>query len=128
MTIRYNETMNDPDLTAEFLAVAFPKLDDAQVAALDVVGMRRQLTGGEFLFHTGDTDLSLFVLLSGEVEMFEVRNGQEKLVVVSGPRDFVGDVAMLIGGAAMVSARCRAAVELIEVSAHNLRRVRTAPT
>ena len=98
--------MNDPDLmphrfrgSPEFLAVAFPKLDDTQVAALDGVGTRRQLTGGEFLFRTGDTDLSLFVLLSGEVEIFDLRNGQENLVVVSGPRDFVGDVAMLIGGA-----------------------------
>ena len=115
--------MNDLILPPEVLAAGFPKLDDAQVNALESVGTRRRLADHEFLFHTGDTDLSLFVLLSGEVEIFDLHNGQENLVVVSGPRDFVGDVSMLIGGAAVISARCRGEVELIEVTARELRRV-----
>ena len=84
--------MNDSDISPDILAVAFPKLNDAQVAALDGVGVRRRMAGGEFLFHTGDTQLSLFVLLSGEVEVFDLHGSVENLVVVSGPRDFVGDV------------------------------------
>jgi thioredoxin reductase (NADPH) len=115
--------MDDTDFPPELKAVAFPKLGDAQVSALASVGTRRTLADGAFLFHTGDTTLSLFVLLSGEVEIFELHNGRENLVVVSGPRDFVGDVSTLIGGAAVISARCRGAVELIEVAAHDLRRV-----
>ncbi len=115
--------MDQPAPSPEFLAVAFPKLDDAQVAVLEKFGQRRQLADREFLFHTGDTDLSLFVLLAGEVEIFDLHNGQENLVVVSGPRDFVGDVSMLIGGAAVISARARGAVELLEVPAAGLRRV-----
>ncbi len=115
--------MSDPILPPEVLAVGFPKLDDAQVNALESVGTRRRLADHEFLFHTVDTDLSLFVLLSGEVEIFDLHNGRENLVVVSGPRDFVGDVSMLIGGAAVISARCRGEVELIEVTARELRRV-----
>lgn len=115
--------MNNSELSPDFLAVAFPKLDDAQVAALDDVGVRRRLADREFLFRTGDTNLSLFVLLSGEVEIFDRHDGQEKLVVVSGARDFVGDVAVLVGGAAVISARCRGEVELIEVAAPMVRRV-----
>jgi thioredoxin reductase (NADPH) len=115
-------TMYDSDLSPEALAAAFPKLDDAQVNALDGVGARRRLAGGDFLFHTGDTDLSLFVLLAGEVEIFDLHQGVENLVVVSGPRDFVGDVSTLIGGAAVISARCRGEVELIEVPAARFRR------
>ncbi len=115
--------MKDSDLETDFLTIAFPKLDDTQLATLGTVGTRRQLADGEFLFHTGDTNLSLFVLLVGQVEIFDLHNGQENLVALLGPRDFVGDVSMLIGGTAVISARCRGAVELIEVSAHNLRRV-----
>lgn len=111
------------DLSPDLLAEAFPKLDDAQVAALDGAGQRRHLADREFLFHTGDTDLSLFVIVSGEVEIFDLSNGHENLVVVSGARDFVGDVSMLIGGAAVISARCKGAVEVIEVAAGPLRRV-----
>jgi thioredoxin reductase (NADPH) len=115
--------MNDVDPLPGSFAAAFPKLDDAQVATLDKVGNRRRIADGEFLFHTGDTSLSLFVLLSGEVEIFELHSGLENLVVVSGPRDFVGDVSTLMGGAAVISARARGEVELIEVPARQLRRV-----
>ena len=44
-----------PRASAEFDAVAFPELNDAQIAALDAVGQRRRFTDGEFLFHTGRT-------------------------------------------------------------------------
>ena len=115
--------MNPVDSSPDIAAAAFPKLDDTQVAALDGIGTRRRLAAGDFLFHTGDTNLSLFVLLSGEVEIFAHQGGAEKLVVVSGARDFVGDVSTLMGGAAVISARARNEVELIEVGAPRLRRM-----
>ena len=114
---------DDPNLSPEFLARAFPKLDNAQVAVLERVGQRRQLAGGDFLFHTGDTDLSLFVVLAGEIEIFDLHDGRENVVVVLQSRDFIGDVSMLIGGAAVLSARCRGAVEVLEVTAHHLHRI-----
>ncbi len=119
------DTMNSPDHSppAATDAEAFPKLDDAQVAALDKAGARRQLANGDYLFRTGDVDLSLYVILAGQVEIFDLHGKRENLVAVSGPRDFVGDVSMLIGGAAVISARARGGVELIEVPAPDLRRV-----
>jgi thioredoxin reductase (NADPH) len=114
--------MADFELSPEQLAAAFPKLNDAQVAALDAIGTRRHLPDRAYLFHTGDTDLSLFVIVAGEVEIFDVHSGVENLVVLSVARDFVGDVSTLMGGAAVISARCRGAAELIEVPAHSLRK------
>ena len=35
-------------------AVAFPKLDDTQLAALDALGTRRSIAAGEYLFREGD--------------------------------------------------------------------------
>ena len=115
--------MNSSDLSPEAYAEAFPKLDDRQLAALEKAGTRRRLADREFLFRTGDTDLSLFALRTGEVEIFDLHGTKENLVATSGPRDFVGDVSMLIGGAAVISARAKGEVELIEVKAHDLRRV-----
>lgn len=103
--------------TPEFIAVAFPKLDDAQIAALDGVGGRRQLPAGEFLFHTGDTNLGLHVVLSGEVEVFDFYDGEEHPITSVGAREFIGDVAMLTGGAAVLNARIKVAAEILTVPA-----------
>ncbi len=115
--------MHDLTSADDLLRAAFPKLDDSQIAVLERAGTRRQCSGGEFLFRTGDVDLSLYVILAGEVEVFGLHDCEETSVVVSGPRDFVGDVSMLVGGAAVINARCQGAVELIEVRHRELRRV-----
>jgi thioredoxin reductase (NADPH) len=38
-------------------------------------------------------------VLRGELEVFESRDGQEQILAASGPRGFIGDVAMLMGTA-----------------------------
>src|SRR5947208_6721401 len=86
-------------------SVAFPKLDDRQLAMLEPLGTRRILRRGELVYKAGQRDLGLTVILRGELEVFESRDGQEQILATSGARDFVGDVAMLMGTAALVSAR-----------------------
>ena len=50
------------------------------------------------------------------------RDGQEQILATPGPRDFVGDVAMLMGTAAVASARGKAdESEILEVPADRLR-------
>ena len=84
-------------------AIASPKLDDWQLALLEPLGHRRMLRRGELVFKAGQRDLGLAVVLSGEVEAFEARDGIEQILGTSGPRGFVGDVAMLNGTSAAVS-------------------------
>src|SRR3954469_16243108 len=81
-------------------SVAFPKLDDRQLGMLEPLGARRILRRGEFVFKTGQRDLGLTVVLRGEIEVYESRDGQEQILGTAGPRDFVGDVSMLKGTAA----------------------------
>lgn len=57
--------MAQPDLRA----VAFPTLDDAQVAMLAHVGRRRMLRDGEHLFTAGDRQFNFFVVERGEVDV-----------------------------------------------------------
>jgi thioredoxin reductase (NADPH) len=103
-------------------SVAFPKLDDRQLAMLEPLGTRRVLRRGEMIFRAGQRDLGLTVILSGELEVFESREGQEQVLSNPGPRDFIGDVAMLTGTAALASARGKAdQSEILQVPAARVR-------
>ena len=104
-------------------AIACPKLDDWQLALLEPLGHRRMLRRGELVFKAGQRDLGLTVVLSGETEAFEVRDGIEQILGTSGPRGFVGDVAMLNGTSAVASVRGKAEEsEILEIPAAELRR------
>jgi thioredoxin reductase (NADPH) len=104
-------------------SIAFPKLEDWQLALLEPLGHRRMLRRGELLFKAGQRDLPLTVILSGELEVFETRDGLEQILATSGPRGFVGDVAMLNGTSAVANARGKAEEsEILEIPAAELRR------
>ncbi len=104
-------------------SVAFVKLDDRQLALLDPLGKRRTVRAGEIIFKAGRRDLGLTVVLSGELEVFEARDGHEQILATPGPRDFVGDVSTLNGTSALANARGKAEQsEILEVSAAELRR------
>src|SRR5580704_8678642 len=103
-------------------SIAFPKLDDRQLAMLEPLGARRIVRRGELVFKAGQRDLGLTVVLRGELEVFESRDGQEQILATSGPRGFVGDVATLMGTAALASGRGKAdESEILEVPADRLR-------
>ena len=103
-------------------SVAFPKLDDRQLAMLEPLGTRRTLRRGEMVFRAGQRDLGLTVILTGQLEVFESREGQEQILSNPGPRDFIGDVAMLMGTAALASARGKAEQsEILQVPSAHIR-------
>src|SRR5260221_11452971 len=116
------ELYKDEQFNRDTERIAFPKLDDRQLAMLEPLGARRILRRGEFLFKAGQHDLGLTVVLRGEVEVYESRDGQEQILGTAGPRDFVGDVSMLKGTAALANARGKAEEsEIMEVPAERLR-------
>jgi thioredoxin reductase (NADPH) len=119
--------MTDEDKDEQFYrdteSIAFPKLDDRQLALLEPLGKRRTLRRGEFVFKAGQRDLGLTVILRGEVEVFETREGTEQIIATGGARDFIGDVAMLQGTSALASARVKSEEsEILEVPAVEIRR------
>jgi thioredoxin reductase (NADPH) len=94
-------------------SIAFPKLDDRQLALLEPLGERHALRKGENVFEAGQRDFGMTVILRGELEVFETRDGLEQILATLGPRDFVGDVAMLTGTSALTTARGKAEVSEI---------------
>lgn len=106
-------------------AVAFPTLDEAQIAALGrcVEASLKRFRAGERLFECGARDFKFFVVKSGEVEILDQSGDMPKTVTVHRPGEFTGDVAHLTGGPSVVSAVARGDCEVYEVSADALRQL-----
>jgi thioredoxin reductase (NADPH) len=105
-------------------AVAFPKLTDEQIALLAPLGIRRHVRRSEILYKAGQREFDLVITLAGEVEVVEMRDGVEYVLATSQPRDFLGDVSMLMGTSALATARVKSEeAEVLQVPAAQLRRV-----
>ena len=117
------DEQNDEQFYRDTESVAFPKLNDHQLSLLEPLGKRRVLSRGELVFKAGQRDLGLTVVLRGEIEVFELRDGAEQNLATAHERDFIGDVAMLQGTSALANSRVASPqVEILEVPAAELRR------
>jgi thioredoxin reductase (NADPH) len=105
--------------------VAFPTLDEAQIAALGRCPLTtlQQYRDGEKLFEVGDRDFKFFVVKSGAVEIVDESGETPKTVTVLRRGEFTGDVVQLTGGPAVVTAVARGDCEVFEVSADALRQI-----
>jgi thioredoxin reductase (NADPH) len=102
--------------------IAHPRLTDQQLALLEQIGTRRVIRQGELVTRAGQRNLGLTAVLRGELEVFESRDGQELILANPGPREFIGDVAMLMGTAVLASSRGKAEEsEVLQVPADRLR-------
>src|ERR1700740_1457741 len=121
-----NPSMTELDKDEQFYrdteSIAFPKLDDRELAMLEPLGARRIIRRGELVSKAGQRNLGLTAVLRGELEVFDSRDGQEQILATSGPRGFIGNVAMLMGTASLTNARGKAdESEILEVPADRLR-------
>lgn len=103
--------------------VAFPALDDADLAALNALGTRRSVTAGDYLFREGDSSYDFFAILSGEVEVEHTHGGSERHITRQGARGILGDLDLLTGMRVLVTARVCAPGEVVQVPRAALRRL-----
>src|SRR5205809_1892022 len=104
-------------------SVAFPKLDDHQLSLLEPLAERGVMKRGDVLFKAGQRDLGLAIVLRGEIEAFETRDGTEYNLATARERDFMGNVSMLQGTSILGSARVTSEeAEILYIPAAELRR------
>ena len=103
--------------------VAFPTLDDAQVATLARFGTRRLLRDGEHLFKAGDREYKFFVVERGAVEIVEHSSGETKRVTLHERHAFGGDVSLVTGRPALISGISRGDTEIFEIARDDIRRI-----
>ncbi len=102
-------------------AVAFPTLDESEMAVLDTLGTRRTVRSDEYLYREGDASYDFYVIRSGAAEITVQDGGEEKIIVRHGPGRFLGELNLLTGMRVYVSARVVEAGEVIVVPASSLR-------
>ena len=84
---------------------AYPRLTDAQIAALSRAGPAPPGEAGEVLFSEGDRNCDFFVVLAGQVAMVEGRGTpEERVISVHGPGRFLGELGLLTGEASFYGA------------------------
>jgi thioredoxin reductase (NADPH) len=103
--------------------IAFPFLGSAHLEALARRGHRRTVRAGDVLFAEGDRNFCFYVVIEGEVAIVDHSSGGERLVRMHLPGEFTGDVDMLSGRSALITARVEQDGSLIELDTAELRRV-----
>ena len=102
---------------------AFPTLDDEQLRAITEFAKCKTYSDGETLFHAGEREFKFHVVRSGEVAIVDHSGDEARTLVVQTAREFTGDIANLTGRPANADGIARGTVEVLEVSADDLRRI-----
>ena len=114
MTLPANPLPAHPQ-ESDYERFGLQKLNAEEIAALSCLGRNRTLADGEHLFFTGDRDLSVYIVLRGQAQVYFMRGGTEREVVVLGEGHVIGDISMLTRMAAVVSVRARGELEVTEI-------------
>ena len=101
-----------------------PVLDAAQLGVLRGYGSERNVAAGDVLFADGDETYDLIVLLAGTADIVDAYGRPGASVVASyGSSEFLGEIGMLTGQRAFLSAVATSAGRVLAVPAAQLRRV-----
>jgi thioredoxin reductase (NADPH) len=113
--------MSTPPIVDE----AHPTLSDEQWTRLQAYGIPQDTQAGSLLFRAGDSSYDLILVDSGEVDVVpgEASDAPEALVARQGPRRFVGELSLLTGQAAYLSARVSEAGQVHRVPPPAFRRL-----
>ena len=101
-------------MTDHLLDVAFPELDDAQLAAAIALGGRRWAEAGEVLFSPADDHYDWVVILSGAVDILGTDG---TLITRHGARRFLGEVSLVTRQRPYLTARVSQPSEIVVVPA-----------
>lgn len=106
-------------------SVAFPVLDDAQITQVSgcIKVAPKHYPDGERLISTGERAMKFFIVKSGKIEIQDTSGDEPRVIVTHGPGQFTGDVSLLTGMPAIVTAIARGDCEAYEVSQEALRQV-----
>jgi thioredoxin reductase (NADPH) len=100
--------------------VAFPRLTEAEVALVRPLARTCDYEDGQTVFHAGQADIDLFVVVSGKIEIQNPTDGHQ-VIVVHDPGQFSGDIDVLTGRPVIVTAVARGATRLLCVPGNHLR-------
>jgi thioredoxin reductase (NADPH) len=104
--------------------IAFPKLDDGELASLKPLADSCTFEDGQTVFRAGDAELDLYVVESGAIEILNPAD-ENRQVVVHRPGEFAGDIDLLTRRPVIVTGVARGRTKLIRVPGKRLRELLT---
>ena len=111
------------DLPAD--ETAFPVLTEDQLERLRAMTETQEVAAGEYLYRAGDGDYDFFVVSSGQVQIVreEGHGLPEAVILEAEPGQFLGELNLLTGQVAYLSARASTASRLYHMSRATFRRL-----
>ena len=110
------------------LETAFPTLTGEQIEHVANVGVLTVFADGEPLIVAGQKNYPFCAILAGEVIITESSAGEPRVVTTHHPGSFVGDIDLLTGRPAVISAIAKGRVEAYVVAADSLRQLLSSGT
>jgi thioredoxin reductase (NADPH) len=101
---------------------AFPRLTPEQKGALAGFGERLRVAEGETVWAAGTPNMCVFLVCEGEMEVFDPLQ-PEKTLATHGPGGFSGDIDVLNGRPALVSARAKTDLSLVRIEGDCVRAI-----
>jgi thioredoxin reductase (NADPH) len=104
------------------LELAFPRLDDADLASLRPLSTSCTYEDGQTIFRVGDADLDLFIVETGGIEILNPSDNNRH-VVTHGPGEFAGDIDLLTRRPVIVTAIAKGPTKLMRIPGPRLREI-----
>ncbi len=100
--------------------VAFPQLTSTELALVKPLATPCDYADGETVFRSGQADIDLYIVESGQIEIRNPTDG-DRLIVTHEPGQFSGDIDVLTGRPVVVTAVARGATRVWRVPNSHLR-------
>ena len=100
---------------------AFPLLTPAQIERLRPHGKLRHVEAGEVLFEPGDSNVPVYVVLSGGLEILQPCPKGVRPVVTHVPGSITGEFAVISGQRALLRGQVTASGEFLQIASGELR-------
>ena len=100
---------------------AFPLLTPAQIARLRPHGKLRHVEAGEVLFEPGDSNVPVYVVLSGSLEILQPCPKGVRSVVTHVPGSITGEFAVISGQRALLRGQVIASGEFLQIASGEFR-------
>jgi len=100
---------------------AFPTLTAEQIDRARPYGKIRPVKVGDIVFEAGDSHISMFIVLSGKLDIVQPRKEGERLITTDLPGAFTGEINMISGRRSLARGLVAEAGEFLEISPDNLR-------
>lgn len=94
--------------------IAFPRLDEHEMALLKTLSDTLTFSDGEVVFHAGDVDIDLYVVESGGIKIVNPSDNNRH-IVTHGPGQFSGDIDLLTHRPVIVSGLASGSTKLYRI-------------